>query len=271
MSIAITGATGQLGAHIIQQLLGTVGAGSIVACVRDVGKAQKYVNLGIEVRYCDYDSSDSLAQAFVGITKLLLISSSHHDDTIRLRQHAQVIEAAKNANVEHILYTSFAFLGKGYIAPSHLHLATEHAILTTGIAYTFLRNALYMDFVHVFGLDEAITSGELHIYPGDWKFNSVTREDLAEGIATVLSESGHTNKTYELTASSPWTFQDLSDVLTDLTGKPIAVRQNPLIQSWIYGFLKHIDAASTSNDLENLLGRPTTSLRESIRNWIVMP
>ncbi|OAB38767.1 NAD(P)-dependent oxidoreductase [Paenibacillus macquariensis subsp. defensor] len=268
MSIVITGATGKLGSLIIKQLLQKVSADQIIACVRHPEKADAYLEQGIEVRHCDYDQPESLDQAFAGASKLLLISSSNTDDTIRLRQHAHVLEAAKKSKVEHLLYTSFAFLGVGSISPSHLHLATEHAILTTGIPHTFLRNALYTDFVGVLGMDAAIDTGELSTYPGDWKFNTVTRHDLALGIAAILSEPGHENKSYDLTAPSPWTFNDLAKVLSDLTGKPISLRQDPQIQNWIYGFLGKIDTASTSTDLERLIGGPITTLEESIKQFI---
>ncbi|MNI14782.1 Quinone oxidoreductase 2 [compost metagenome] len=268
MSIAITGATGQLGTLIIKQLLQKVSADQIIACVRHPEKAKKFLEQGIEVRFCDYDQPESLEQAFAGASKLLLISSSNKDDTIRLRQHVHVIEAAKKSQVKHLLFTSFAFLGVGTITPSHLYLATEHAILTTGIPHTFLRNALYTDFVGVLGLDAAIATGELITYPGDWKFNTVTRHDLALGIAAVLAEQGHTNKTYELTAPRPWTFNDLAIVLSELTGKPISLRQDPQIQNWMYGFLGKIDTSSTSADLERLIGGPITTLKESIKPFI---
>jgi NAD(P)H dehydrogenase (quinone) len=268
MSIVITGANGNLGSLIIKQLLQKVSADQIVACVRNLEKAKEFLEQGIKVRLCDYDKPETLDQAFAGASKLLFISSSNNDDTIRLRQHAHVIEAAKKSQVEQLLFTSFAFLGIGTISPSHLYLATEHTILTSGIPYTFLRNALYTDFVGVLGLEAAIATGELRTYPGDWKFNTVTRNDLALGIAAVLSEPGHKNKTYELTAPRPWTFNELALVLSDLTGKRITLFQDPQIQNWIYGFLGKIDTSSTSPDLERLIGNPVTSLKESIKQII---
>ncbi|MBP1994877.1 SDR family oxidoreductase [Paenibacillus eucommiae] len=268
MSIAITGANGQLGSLIIKQLLQKVSADQIIACVRNTEKANEFREQGVEVRFCDYDQPESLDQAFAGVTKLLLISSSNQDDTIRFRQHAHVLEAAKKMKVKHLLFTSFAFLGSGSISPSHLYLATEHAILTTGIPHTFLRNALYTDFVGVLGLNDAIAAGELSTYPGDWKFNTVMRSDLALGIAAVLSESGHENKTYELTAPRPWTFNDLTKALSELAGKPVSLRQDPLIQNWIYGFLGKTDTSSTSSDLERLIGDPIIPLKESIKPFI---
>ncbi|WP_025716491.1 NAD(P)H-binding protein [Paenibacillus sp. 1-18] len=269
MSIVITGANGKLGSLIIQQLLQKVSPHEIIACVRHLETGKHYVEQGITVRLGDYDQPDSLEQTFAGATQLLLISSSHLDDTVRIRQHAHIIEAAKKCKVEHILYTSFAFPEAGSAPLSYLHLATEHAIRTTGIPYTFLRNALYTDFVEKLDLNTAIAQGELDIYPGEWKFNTVTRWDLARGIAAVLSEPGrHKNKKYELTASSPWTFTNLAAALTEFTGRSVSLRQDPQIKNWIFGFLSKIDTRSASNDLEQLIGGPLTSLKESIRPFI---
>ncbi|WP_316245523.1 NAD(P)H-binding protein [Gorillibacterium timonense] len=167
MSITITGANGKLGSLIIQHLLNRIPAERIVACVRHVESGTAYAELGVEVRHCDYDQPDSLEQAFAGASQLLLISSPHPDDTIRMRQHAHAIEAAKKAKVGHLLYTSFAFADKGQVSLTHLHTATEHAIRTTGIAYTFLRSGLYVDFVDALDLNAAIAHGSLTVPPGD--------------------------------------------------------------------------------------------------------
>ncbi|OBZ17196.1 SDR family oxidoreductase [Bacillus sp. FJAT-26390] len=270
MSIVITGANGKLGNLIIKQLLQKVPPNQIIACVRRLESGKPFEEQGISVRLCDYDQPESLEQAFVGASQLVLISSSHHDDTIRLRQHAHVMEAAKKSKAEHILYTSFAFPENGSSSPVHLHLATEHAIRAAGIPFTFLRNALYTDFVEVLDLNAAIKKGKLSIFPGDWKFNSVTRLDIAAACAAVLSEPGHRNKTYEFTTSRPWTFGDLAAALSDLSGKTITLEQDPQIQNWIYGFLSKIDTSSISNDLERILGRPVITLKESIKTFISM-
>ncbi|MWV43868.1 NAD(P)H-binding protein [Paenibacillus sp. HJL G12] len=269
MTIVITGASGKLGSLIIKQLLQKGSPGPIAACVRHPEIAKPYHDLGIEVRICDYDQVESLETAFAGASKLLFISSSHPDDTTRLRQHAHVIEAAKRAKVEHLLYTSFAFPEAGSTSLTHLHLATEHAIHTTGIPFTFLRNALYTDFVGALGLDAAVSAGELLIPPGDWLFNSVARDDLALGIATVLLEEGHQNTIYELTSPHAWSFHELTHALSAIAGKPISLRQDIQVQHWLYGFLRKIDTSSTSPDLEKLIGGPMTPLKDSLQSWII--
>jgi NAD(P)H dehydrogenase (quinone) len=219
----------------------------------------------------DYDDPEGLEEAFAGVTRLLLISSPHADDKVRLAQHGRVIAAAGRAGVSHILYTSFAFPRQDHAAAENVHLLTEQAILESGMKYTFLRNALYVDFVNVLGLNEAITSGELITPPGDWRFNAVTREDLAWAAAAVLTGEGHSNRVYELAAPRTWDFTGLAAELTALSGKKVLHREDAGVRHWIYNFLSRIDTVSTSDDLEMLMGRQVTSLRHSIAPFVKSP
>ncbi|AIQ47080.1 NmrA family transcriptional regulator [Paenibacillus sp. FSL R7-0273] len=266
MRIMITGATGQLGGLIIDHLLQKLPAGSLVAGVRNLSKAARLRQSDIEIRHTDYDLPESLETSFAGISRLLFISSPHQEDAVRLLQHKRVIEAAGRAGVEHILYTGFAFSHQG--SPDNIHTLTEQAILDSGMKYTFLRNALYMDFVSVIGLNEAVSSGVLNTPPGNWRFNAVTRSDLAVAAAEITANDGHENTSYELTAPHAWTFADLAQALTELSGKPVIHREKPGIQHWIYNWLSAINTASTSADLERGMGRPAASLKESVAPFI---
>lgn len=268
MNIMITGATGQLGRLIIDHLLQQIPQEQIAAGVRHPEKAVELMRLGAEIRYVDYDVPEGLADAFSGVSRLLLISSSHPDDGIRLAQHKRVIDAAAKAGVSHLLYTGLAFPKQGAGATGNVHTLTEQAILESGLEYTFLRNALYIDFVNVLGLQEAVRSGELVTQPGDRRFNSVTREDLALAAAAALAGSGHSNRIYELAAPQTWSFSDLAAALTALTGKPVAHREDAGVKHWIYSFLDKINTRSTSNDLEHLMGRPVTTLKDSLVPFI---
>ncbi|GAA3400027.1 NmrA family NAD(P)-binding protein [Paenibacillus hodogayensis] len=266
MSICITGAAGKLGSLVCSYLLERVHPSNIIACAREPEQAVALAGQGIEVRHADYDQPETLNAAFAGVSKLIFISSSHRDDTVRLRQHAHVVEAAKQAGVKHILYTGFAFPGDGTTPPHPLHLATERAIAATGLPYTFLRNALYLDFLASFDLEGAVVSGEWTTAPGEWTFNAVSRNDLAQAIAAVAAEPGprHLHRTYELTANRAWTFQDAADALSRLAGKPVLHRESAEARHWLYGYLQKIDVRSTSPDLAAILGRPLSSLEDGM-------
>ncbi|MCR8636388.1 hypothetical protein [Paenibacillus radicis (ex Xue et al. 2023)] len=84
----------------------------------------------------------------------------------------------------------------------------------------------------------------------------------------MLASPDHKNKTYELTASRAWSFEELASTLSELSGKPISHRQDPQVQNWIYGFLSKLDTSSTSLDLEQLIGGPVATLKESIQPFI---
>ncbi|WP_379152708.1 SDR family oxidoreductase [Paenibacillus sp. sgz5001063] len=268
MTTLITGATGQLGSQIIENLLTHLSACEIIAGARNLDAAAHFADRGVEVRCTDYDRPETLQTALAGVSKLLLISSSNTDDAVRLTGHRRVIDAARTAGVAHIVYTSFAFPQANNIYSGNIHALTEQAILDSGMEYTILRNGLYIDFVGVLGLNEAIRTGILQTRPGDWRFNAVTRGDLALATAKVLAGTGHEHRVYELAAPRTWSFADLAEVLTELAGKPVAHTEDVSVQHWIYHFLSSINTISTSKDLEQLMGRPAASLKESIKLFL---
>lgn len=269
MSIVVTGASGKLGHQIIEQLLHQLSPDRIIAGVRRLEAGDSYRAAGIQVRLCDYDQPETIEQALAGASQLLVISSSHSDDTTRLRQHAHIIEAAKKMKVDHLIYTSFAFPEYGSGPPVHLHLATEYAIRASGIAYTFMRNALYTDIIEALDLQTVIAQQHIVCPSGAWAFNTVIRADLAAATANVLAQpSKHRNRIYELTASTSWSFSDLAAALSELVGTPIAVQQDPQLQHWVFNFLSTIDTSSTTTDLEQLLGRSPTTLRDSLQLFV---
>ena len=283
MSIVITGATGELGSLVVQHLLKKVPASQIIVSVRQPEKASALAEQGIEVRQGDYDDPASLQKAFAGAEKLLIISSPSFDDTARIRQHATAIEAAKKAEVGQIVYTGVAYAEQLGLTLARVHQASEHALRTTGIPYTILRNAFY---THIFvnpGLKAAVERGELVTSAGSGKLNTATRSNFALAAATVLTEKGHENKVYELTASQPWSFDDLAQLLSQASGKRVThrsvseaeigaeLKQSGMpegfipFQIMIYRAIANGEFASTSEDLQKLIGSAFTPLEESVR------
>lgn len=282
MSIVLTGATGQLGGLVLQHLLKKVPASEIAVAVREPEKAYAMTDLGVEVRHGDYEDAASLKKAFAGAAKVLIVSSPSHDDTVRIRQHATAVEAAKKAGAGHIYYTGFAFAEKSTLPLAHVHLATEHAIRTTGIPYTILRNSLYADLFMNPGLLAAVERGELVSSTGRGRLNTATRRDLALATATVLAEDGHENRAYDLTLPQAWSFDDLAQVLSEVSGRPVTHRavdsgeiRSVLAQSGmpatvadmmagIYQTIANGDTSSTSGDLEKLIGSELTTLKQQV-------
>ena len=153
MKIAITGATGQLGNLVIEQLLQLTAAQNIVALVRKIDKAEHFKVQGIEPREFDYDRPETLVPALLGIDKLLLISANEIGR--RTPQHQAVIDAAKVAGVPYLAYTSLLRADTSPLGLAQEHRETEKLIQDSGITYTFLRNNWYSEN-HLAGIAHTI-------------------------------------------------------------------------------------------------------------------
>lgn len=264
MKIGLTGATGKLGRLVAEQLLLQKSPGDVALIVRKPEAAGMWEREGARVRYGDYDYPDSLEHAFAGLDKLLLISSSHQDDEVRLRQHTAAIQAARRAGVKHLIYTSVANPEKGRLPLHRMHLDTEQLIKESGMSYTLLRNAYYMDIVHFLRVREAAAGGVLLSPPGEWRFNTAARADLALAAAAVLTEAGHEGRTYELTAERAWTLADLARAVSEATGRRVVHRTDPAMQGGVYGLLPLSDMSKVWPDLRRLAGRPLQTVRDEV-------
>jgi len=265
MKIALTGSTGKLGGLILKHLLLRRQAQQLIASVRQPSAAEEWRASGLDVRYGDYDVPASLESSFRGADKLLMVSSPSTDETVRLRQHLSVIGAARQAGIRHIVYTSICALERGRLPVHKLHGETEEAIRGSGIPYTFLRNAYYMDIVRFLGIREAAASGVLVSPPGDWSFNTASRHDLALAAATVLTEEGHEYQTYELTPRRTWSLDELARAITEATGRTVVHRRDPDYQNDIYRMLPYSDMKFVSDDLFKLIGQPLHSVADKVR------
>ena len=279
--ILVTGATGHYGGAAIDFLLEKRNSEAVAALVRDVKKADALAAKGVEVRQGDYFDHDSLLKAFTGIEKLLFVSSNELTD--RVRQHANVIKAAKAANVKHIVYTSILNPPENpHFTASVDHIETEKLLRESGVAYTILRNAFYFETIPQF-LGDVLGTEKIVFPAGDAGVTHASRIDMAEAAANVLLTGGHENKIYEIGARESFSFQDLADTLTELAGKKIEYIDVPL-DAFKAGLIKHQTPAPLvemlagiaeavknnelnypSADLENILGRKLLPLREFLK------
>lgn len=273
MTIAVTGATGQLGRLALAALKARGHAP--VALVRDPGRA---ADLGTEVRAFDYKATATLVPALTGVKTLVLISSSDFDD--RLGQHRNVIAAAKAAGVGHILYTSILRADSTPMLIAADHRATEAAIRESGLAHTFLRNGWYTEN-HTGSLGGAIAAGALIGSAGGGRFSSASRADYAEAIAAAVGD-GHAGKAYELAGDTSHSYADLAAEVSRLTGKTIPYNDLPaatyagILQSFglpegLAAVLADADVQAVkgalhddSRTLSRLIGRPTTPWQTTV-------
>lgn len=278
--IAVTGATGHLGQRVIHNLLNTHDAQKIVAIVRNPAKAQQLAEKNVLVRQADYSDPAALALALQGVEKLLLISSSEVGQ--RAAQHRNIIDAAKTAGVELIAYTSLLRADTSPLGLHEEHVETENYLAQSGVPFVLLRNGWYSEN-YLASVPAALEHGVFIGSAGDGKIASATREDYAAAAATVLSLDNQAGKVYELAGDSAWTLSELADKISALTGKTV-VYQN-LSEADFAATLKQAglpDAIATmladsdigaskgglfddSHQLSRLIGRPTTSIDDSLK------
>ena len=278
--IAITGATGQLGQHVIESLLKTVPASQIVAIVRNPAKATALSQQGITVRQADYSDEAAFTTALQGIDKLLLISSSEVGQ--RAPQHRNVINAAKAAHVKFIAYTSLLHADTSPLGLADEHVATEKMLAESGIAYALLRNGWYTEN-YLASAPAALEHGVFIGAAGEGKIASATRADYAAAAARVISEDGHAGKTYELAGDAGWTLSQLAAELAKQSGKKVvyqnlseadfaAALKGVGLPAGLADMLADSDTGASkgglfddSHTLSKLIGRPTTSLADSVK------
>src|SRR4051794_16609018 len=185
--IVVTGATGQLGRHVVAGLR-EKGA-EVVA-----GTRKPAADLGVETRELDYNRPETLVPALQGADKVLLISGNEVGQ--RVAQHTAVVEAAKKAGVRHLVYTSAPHADSTPLVLAPEHKATEEVILASGLPYTFLRNGWYHEN-YIDKIKGAAETGELVGAAGAGLVASAARKDFADAAVAVLTGDGHENKVYE--------------------------------------------------------------------------
>jgi len=235
--ILVTGATGQFGSKAIDHLLKKGAKPSeLSALVRNVDKAKIFTEKGIDVRIGDYNDHESLINAFKGIDKLLLVSSNDKQAIEnRTSQHINVINAAKEAKVKHIIYTSFVrkphFEDSAIAAFQNSHVQTEGALKQSGIKYTILQNGIYLEMIPVFVGDKIAETGTI-VFPAEaGKASFVLREELAEAAAHVVLTESHDNKTYQLTNTEAVNFAAIANALSIKLGREVEY-SSPSIQEF---------------------------------------
>lgn len=281
MKIGVTGATGQLGKLVVEQLKNKLATEQLVALVRSPEKAK---DLGVEVRAFDYDQPDGLAEKLAGIDRLLLISANEIGK--RSRQHKNVIDAAKEAGVQWLVYTSLLHANDTSINLAGEHLDTEQMLKDSGIAHTILRNGWYTEN-YTASIDGALAGGAFIGSAGSGKIASAARADYAEAAAIVLANENYKGRMFELAGDEAYTLSDLAAEITTQTGKQTPYKDLPeeeysrVLESFDVpkGFADAIaswdvsasigDLFDDGHELSQLLGRPTTPMPESVKAALI--
>ncbi|WP_168703125.1 SDR family oxidoreductase [Gordonia paraffinivorans] len=282
MTIAVTGATGQLGGLVIGELLERgVAPGDIVAVVRDEAKAADLAAKGVQVRVAAYEDPTALRTAFEGVDKLLLISGSEVGR--RVPQHTNVIEAAEADGVKLIAYTSLLKADTSGIGLAPEHLATEQRLASSPIPAVFLRNGWYWEN-YAQAIGQAAATGTLIGAAGDGRVAGAARADYAAAAAAVLtSEEGQGGRVYELGGDERLTYADLARIIGEVAGKTVEYKNLPEaeyakvladngVPEQFAAVLAGSDAGiargeldTESGDLQKLIGRSSTPFADVVK------
>src|SRR3954470_10210792 len=212
--IALTGATGALGGRVAFRLAARGVPQRHI--VRDAARAPRLDGAEIAVAE-SYRASEQMRAACEGVDTLFFVSGREEPD--RVASHFSAVDAAVAAGVQHIVYTSFvnASPDATFTLVRHHH-ATEERIKASGVAYTFLRDSLYLDFVPFFAGDEDVIRGPA----GDGHVAPVARDDVADVAAVVLTEDGHEGQSYTLTGAERRTMAGWAEELARVTGRAVS-------------------------------------------------
>jgi NAD(P)H dehydrogenase (quinone) len=273
--IAVTGVTGGLGGRVARRLAERGATQRLV--VRDPARAPELA--GAEVATGSYDDPEGLRRAFDGTRTLLMVSASEAPD--RRRLHANVVDAAVAAGVERVVYTSFFGAARDCtftFGRDHWH-AEEH-IRASGLAYTFLRDNLYIDFLPLMAGPDRVIRGP----GGDGRVAAVARDDIADVAVAALLGDGHEGRGYDMTGPEALTLAEAAEELSRAAGRPVRYQAETLeeayasrasygapgweVDGWVttYVAIANGDLEEVSGDVAAVAGHPPMRLAEFLRS-----
>jgi NAD(P)H dehydrogenase (quinone) len=265
--IIISGASGQLGGLVVEALLARgVQPSSLILVSRTPETLERYTQLGASARFGDFTQPESLATAYEGGTKLLLISLNTRGNPNprvareRAALHQTAIDAAVAAGVKHIVYTSFVDADNNVSPIAVDHRLTEAMLRASGVAWTSLRDQWYADGL-VGEAARMVADRRVVVRRADPGTAYVTREDCAEAAAAVLTTPGHENRVYEITGPERVRARDLAAVASELTGIDIEVVEGTPAEE---ADLPELPPSGTTltTDFRDLTGHQGTTARD---------
>lgn len=273
MVTGITGSTGQVGRLVAEQLAAEGRALRLI--VRDPSRAPALPRAQISV--ASYDDRAELRAALAGVDAVLMVSASESRD--RRHQHRSFVEAAADAGVEHLVYTSFIGASPGAVFTlGRDHGDTEEAIRASGLGYTLLRDNFYADLLPQFADAEGVIRGPA----GAGRVAAVARLDVAEVAATVLSQpEAHRDAVYALTGPEAVSLSALAARAARFFGRNLRFEDETVPQAyasrahygveqwqldaWVSTYLAIAqgEVAEVSDDIEQITGKPARTLEQA--------
>ncbi len=259
-TLIISGASGHLGGLTVEALLARgVPASRLILVSRTPDKLAAYAKRGASVRFGDFTKPESLPAAYAGGTRMLLISTGGSKTEPPPVWMKRAIDAAKADGVREIAYTSYVGITRGDTAGlAAYHQQTEDLLKASGIAWTMLRNSIYMDGL-VGQAAKMVADGKAVIPPNESPIGYITRADCAAAAAAVLATSGHENKAYDITGPELLGVKQIAAAASAVTGKEIDVVQGGPETRPGFG---RPQMAFVTMDFRKLTGREPTSVRQ---------
>jgi len=266
---AITGSTGVVGGLVARELAAT--GMPLRLLVRDAARAP-HLDRAVAERAVYGEPTTALD----GVELLFMVSAS--ESATRREEHLAFVDAAAAAGVRHIVYTSFlGASAESIFTLGRDHFATEQHIRSSGMSFTFLRDAFYLDFMPAMVGEDRIMRGPA----GDGRAAIVAREDVARTAARVLENpAAHLNQTYHLTGPERLTLDEVAATIAAATGVPTSFHNETIdeayasraaykapdwqVDAWVstYTSIAAGEQDIESDDVERVTGRVPISLAE---------
>ncbi|KRF08770.1 NAD(P)-dependent oxidoreductase [Arthrobacter sp. Soil782] len=222
--LAVTGSTGHVGGEVAR-LLSNAGYEQKLI-VRDPTRAPDLP--GAKIAQASYAEREAAVEALRGSEVLFMVSGAEAQD--RVDQHRTFIDAAAEAGIQHIIYTSFlAAAPDATFTLGRDHWATEEHIRNSGMAYTFLRDNFYLDVLPLFAGNEGVLRGPA----GDGRVAAVARTDVARAAVVVLENPvAHVGRTWDLTGPEALSLSEVAAIITRVTGRPTRYEEETVEEAY---------------------------------------
>ncbi|WP_308465590.1 NmrA family NAD(P)-binding protein [Rathayibacter soli] len=235
-TIALTGSTGHIGGIVARtlaldaahrgRLVEVVGRPSLRLVARELSRVPRLD--GVELARADYADAAAVRQALAEVDIVFMVSATESAD--RLAAHRSFIQAAAQAGVRHLVYTSFVGAGNAAgFTLAHDHGLTEQAIRESGMTFTFLRDNFYLDLLPFFADEAGVIRGPA----GEGRAAAVARADVADAVVAILNEpAAHENAVYELTGREALTFAELACRVSAATGRSVTFHNETVAEAY---------------------------------------